>query len=222
MAKVKQESGKQEAAQFNVKLMAADKIRKLIGTVGTLGGKFADAVHITGVQCILHAQKHGDATLADELVKTVRSSTPGYVWQGLVLWFRANSPITWDAEGKVSLLKEGDKGYKPFDPAKADAEPAAKAKEVTARTDRPIEPMSIAFIKGRIKSMVQQVEKAGKDGGRGFAGKTPEEQAQTEASTKAWIKRVAMVVDTIDGRPISDAEAKTQDANNAKQEKAAA
>ena len=153
-----------------MKLLEVAAIRSMIVSVGTKGKEFADLIHQTAVQTLLHAKEHGDATLADELVKSVKENLPGYVWQGLVKWYRTNSPIFWDAEGKVRLLKPDEKGYKAFDPETAEAKPAANDSAVTARTDKPIEPFSIKLVKSRVFGMVKQLEKAQEEGGRGVVG----------------------------------------------------
>lgn len=172
-----------------MKLLTSEKIKEAIQNIGKKGKALADLIHGTAVQTIMHAQKHGDATLADELVQTLRGSMPGYVWQGLVLWYRKNSPIAWDAEGLVYLLKADEKGYKPFNPEEADAHPAAEAREVSARTDTKIEPFSIALIKKRIAGMATQLEKAQADGGRGVVG--------DPATIKLFINSVVAFADKV-------------------------
>lgn len=172
-----------------MKLLTSEKIKEAIGNIGKKGAALAALIHSTAVQTILHAQKHGDATLADELVKTLRDTMPGYVWQGLVLWYRKNSPIAWDEKGNVYVLKADEKGYKPYNPEQAEANPAAAAKEVTARTDTKIEPFSIALIKKRIAGMVTQLEKAQADGGRGVVG--------DPATIKLFINSVVAFADKV-------------------------
>lgn len=153
-----------------MKLLEVAAIRLMIVSVGTKGKEFAQLIHETAVQTLLHAKEHGDATLADELVKSVKENLPGYVWQGLVKWYRTNSPIFWDAEGKVRLLKPEEKGYKAFDPETAEAKPAASDSAVKNRTDKPIEPFSIKLVKSRVFGMVKQLDKAQEQGGRGVVG----------------------------------------------------
>lgn len=189
----------------NVELMSVEKIREGIKRVGSMGAEFASTLHAYCVQTLLHAEKHGDATLALELVETVRETTPGYVWAGLVKWFRTYSPIHFyvDVEGKnaVKLLKEGEQGFKPFTSGDADANPAGEDRQVTNRTSNPIEPMSIALIKKRLASLIKQAEKASEEGGRGFVGETPEQQEQSRQATLVFVKRLSMIADTITVKP---------------------
>lgn len=186
-------------------LMEVADIRAHIKKVGDLGAEFASTLHMTATQTLLHAEKHGDCTLALELVETVKANVPGYVWQGLAAWFRKYSPIHFyvDEEGKnaVKLLKEGEQGYKPFNSSEADENPAGESRDVKNRTDREIEPMSIALIKKRIASLIKQAEKAGEEGGRGFVGETDEQKEQARQATLVFIKRLSMIADTITTTP---------------------
>lgn len=204
-------------------LMAAAEIRASIKKVGDLGAEFASTLHMTGVQTLLHAEKHGDCTLALELVLSVKDNVPGYVWQGLVSWFRKYSPIHFyvDDAGKnaVRLLKADEKGYKPFNSADADANPAAEDQAVKKRTDTKIEPFSIKLAKKRIQSLLSQAEKADKDGGRGFEGDTPEAQAKTRHDTIVFLKRVSLMIENI--KVIDEAPAAPAPAEAPKQEAAA-
>ena len=84
----------------------------------TLTGKAVDAVRVTmqsaalekpivhaaAMATLAHAEKYGDVTLADRLVKSIRdlggehaNTTALY----LVAWFRMRSPIRWDAKEQV-------------------------------------------------------------------------------------------------------------------------
>lgn len=210
-------------------LMSVADIRASIKKVGDLGAEFASTLHMTATQTLLHAEKHGDCTLALELVESVKENVPGYVWQGLAAWFRKYSPIQFyvDDEGKnaVRLLKEGEPGFKPFDANAADENPAGEDQAVKKRTDTKIEPFSIKLAKKRIQSLLSQAEKADKDGGRGFEGDTPEAQAKTRHDTIVFLKRVSLMIENIkviDEAPAAPAPAAPAPAEAPKQEAAAA
>lgn len=190
-------------------LLATAAIKANIELCGKKGAEFALLVHETAVQTVLHAQQHGDCTLADDLVKTIRESTPGYVWQGLVKWYRTYSPIAWDAEGKVYLLKPDEKGYKPFDPESAEAKPAANDASVTARTDTRIEPFSIGLIKKRIVGMKAQLEKATAEGGRGIVG--------DKATIETFLNAVIAFGDKVAVMPDASGEAGKKDTMDAEE-----
>lgn len=151
-------------------LLAAAAISAMIGQVGVKGKELSSLIHDTAVQTVLHAEQHGDATLAHNLVMTVKDNMPGYVWQGLVKWYRTYSPIAWDAKGEVYLLKEGQQGYKPFASEEAASKPAANDAAVKNRTDREIEPFSIGMMKKQIGRWQGQLDKALKEDGRGVIG----------------------------------------------------
>ena len=89
-------------------------------------------VHATALQCLLHAQEHGDVMLADRLVKTLGGKNTqkaidaaikgahepfemgrhtGYNVRGLVMWFLRYTPIVWNGDGKPGLLKAGMKTH---------------------------------------------------------------------------------------------------------------
>lgn len=105
----------------------------------TLTGKAVDAVRVTmqsaalekpivhaaAMATLAHAEKYGDVTLADRLVKSIRdlggehaNTTALY----LVAWFRMRSPIRWDAKEAVRQAKEGEPGFKAYDTAAAEKE----------------------------------------------------------------------------------------------------
>lgn len=178
------------------KLLPAAKIVAMIADVGKKGAVFAKLIHDTAVQTVMHAEQHGDITLADNLIQTLRKTTPGYVWQGLVLWYGKFSPIRWDKDGKVQLLRKDDKGYKPFDVAEATAKPAAEAREVQNRTNRPIEPMSIAMIKGFMARKLTEIDKAVQAGGRGVKG-DPDTLRVFVKSTLAFMDKVAVIEEKV-------------------------
>lgn len=223
MAKKVTKKENETAKSTGLVLMSKKDIVVIINKVGSLGAEFASTLHLAAVQCILHAETHRDCTLADKLVKTVRETTPGYVWQGLVTWFKRNSPIAWDAEGKPYLLKEGEPGYKPFDVQNADAHPAGEQKEVKGRTDRPIQPMSVALLKSYIKGLNKRIENAEKEGGVGFFGQTPEEKAVTKSQCKTFLDNVVSTMDRISFLPVESGkvEAETESLKSEPAKKAA-
>lgn len=194
---------------MSVKLMTATKINALIDNAVKATSKGIDLIQQAAEQTMLHAKEHGDCTLAARLVTQVRDNCKGYVWQGLVTWFHTYSPIKLskgeDGSIVASLLKEGDKGYKPFDAEEAVAHPAMESKEVKARTDRPIEPFSFAFVKQRIMSLQSQMKKAAEEGGRGlgFTG----EDGKFHAYGEEQVKQMNAYLANLASMPIPDLKA---------------
>ena len=73
-----------------------------------------------------------------------------------------------------------------------------ESKAVAGRTNRPIERMSLAMLKGRLKGLADQVEKAAAEGGRGFDGPTPEMQAAQARICRTFIENLVVLADKID------------------------
>lgn len=146
-------------------------------------------LHADMVQCMLHAEKHGDITLAEHLMQSVKDKCKGVVVAGVAQWFDKFSPVkltSTDGVVKAELLKEGDKGYKPFQSAEAEATPAMESKEVGARANRPITKPTIGYFKKRIAGFINQVDNFNKE--------APENERMTDQEvkiTKLWLNSVS-------------------------------
>lgn len=69
------------------------------------------SIHSNAVQCLMHAQKHGDASLMQRLLIDIIDDKSGYRRQGLIGWMRAFSPL--ELNGKtVNLQGVDEKGVK--------------------------------------------------------------------------------------------------------------
>jgi hypothetical protein len=145
----------------SVKLLPAGTVRKNIDShTGQIALGLA-GLHDDMVQCMKHAELHGDITLAQYLMQSVRDRCKGVVVAGIAQWFGKFSPIKLTSkDGVVSaqLLKDGEKGYKGFKSAEAEATPAMESKEVTDRSTRPIVKPTIAYFKSRISGFAKQVD----------------------------------------------------------------
>lgn len=84
------------------------------------------AIHANAVQCLMHAEKHGDTSLMRRLLMDVIDDKSGYRRQGLIKWMRAYSPM--ELKGKdINLSGTDGKGVKrPFMISEADADHFAK------------------------------------------------------------------------------------------------
>lgn len=87
--------------------------------------KLREAAADTCLRTLNHANQYGDWTLADKFIKSFPVTTPTLriMRDGMVAFFRKNSPIRWAADGSCKLAKEGEPGYRPFDPETAESEP---------------------------------------------------------------------------------------------------
>lgn len=148
-------------ATTTAKLLSAANVRKSIDSNTKMIAVGLAGLHSDMVQCMLHAEKHGDITLAQYLMQSVRDNCKGVVVAGIEQWFTKFSPIKLTSkDGIVSaeLLKEGDKGYKAFNSAEAETTVALESREVTDRANRPIVKPTIAYFKSRIAGFTKQVD----------------------------------------------------------------
>lgn len=118
-----------------LKLQSAAAIGKMVDTVIKASVDLDPAIHNAAVQCLMHAEKHGDTTLADRLIKGLGKSVRV---EGLRLWFHDFSPIRWNGDGKVGQLKAGQKDFKAYDAKAADENPFYSYAPAGERTARPI------------------------------------------------------------------------------------
>lgn len=72
------------------------------------------AVHDNAVQCMLHAQEHGDTSLMRRLLVDTLGGKNGYRTRGLINWMRKFSPMELKGDTiNLSGVKNGEK--RPFD-----------------------------------------------------------------------------------------------------------
>lgn len=105
---------------------------KNIRLIGATGAKLDALVHLTAVGGLAIVQQTRDARHMDRLLKVLPK---GYRQEGFKVWVSTFSPIRWNGNGEIGLLKPEAKGFVDFDVAKAEANPfwtLAAAKEKTA------------------------------------------------------------------------------------------
>lgn len=138
------------------------KTAKQIGTMVDTAIKHTvtgdQLIHDAAVQTMAHAERHGDCTLADRLVKGLGRSIRV---QGLRVWYAENSPIRWNGDNKVGMLKTTDRTYKPFNIDQANAVPFYALGAAEERTAKPLDTMAILKL---IHGLKGRVEKAVTDG----------------------------------------------------------
>lgn len=98
--------------------MEKAQVLKNIGSIGRASAKLTKDIQATAVGCVEHAVKHGDVTLADQLVDALGK---GLRKASLRAWFEKNAPMfiakgkdkfsfdptrkgTWDQEREDTLL----------------------------------------------------------------------------------------------------------------------
>ena len=72
-------------------LKTTAQVKSAIKSIKTTGAKLQQAIHETGMQCLHHAQQHGDTTLLASLVDAMPRSTRR---EDFKLWVHAHSPLT--------------------------------------------------------------------------------------------------------------------------------
>lgn len=68
------------------------------------------AIHLNAVQCLLHAEKHGDTSLMRRLLVDIVDAKSGYRRQGLIAWMKEFSPMRLDGDViKLNGMKDGER-----------------------------------------------------------------------------------------------------------------
>lgn len=120
------------------------------------------------VVCLKHAHDYGDVMPADRLVKGIMENPHPLskaMHLELVSWFRANSPIRWDAKQKPRQAKEGEEGFKPYNEESAQETPfyeTAQAKRSRVAADaakkKSLEPATFKDFLNRAKGLTRWFE----------------------------------------------------------------
>ena len=97
------------------------------------------AVHANAVQCLMHAEKHGDTSLMTRLLMDILDDKTGYRRQGLIMWVRAFSPMELNGK-KITLtgMSEDGKTKRPFLIEKANATPFYSAPRFNSEIAKPV------------------------------------------------------------------------------------
>lgn len=114
MTKIAQEAVAVAAVAFHIALQTKEAIKKDQDVIRGNLLSLDQAVHSNAVQCMLHAEKHGDTSLMRRLLVETLGGKNGYRTRGLINWMRINSPM--ELKGDIINLSGTDeKGAKrPF------------------------------------------------------------------------------------------------------------
>lgn len=95
------------------------------------------SIHANAVQCLIHAETHGDTSLMRRLLVDIIDAKSGYRRQGLIKWMRAYSPmeLVGDVIKLTGTLPDGTR--KPFDIEGADKTPFAQSKDFAEAVIKP-------------------------------------------------------------------------------------
>lgn len=145
-------------------LTGATAINTAINSIQNRSKKLAQDIHVCAVSCLMHADQHGDITLAARLVQALPDMTRK---NALLDWLQAFGKFGWDADAKALTFdktkktnKEGacetpfwvfkpETEYKPFDLKAELARLVAKATKAAEKGDArdSIPPHMLAVLK---------------------------------------------------------------------------
>jgi len=141
-----------------VSIITKDAVKAAITSIQNRGKRFDKDVHKAAVQCMLHAEKHGDFTLADALYEAMPKSSRA---KSLVKWFEHFAPMLHQKstaegmKGKLVFKKNKHKGAPKFD---------AEAANKTPFYDKFAEAVPVLVddesVEKRIQSLIKFIEKA--------------------------------------------------------------
>ena len=113
-------------------------------------------IHVTAVQCLLHAEKHNDPRKMDNLLKALGKAHRA---EALKVWVGEFSPIAWNGDGRVGIYPKTSKKYKPFLIAQADATPFWEFTK-----EKATKPLTFEALKKIVIGLSKKVEKAETEG----------------------------------------------------------
>lgn len=93
MSKVETVAGVSVAALVGLTMLPSAAIKADQDNIKSNLTKLDMAIHANAVQCLMHAEKHGDTSLMRRLLVDVIDAKTGYRRQGLINWMRKWSPM---------------------------------------------------------------------------------------------------------------------------------
>lgn len=133
--------------------MAKQLPKTLDGRIANVIGRskaLADDIHTVALECLLHADVQDDPRKLDRLIKGLHASVRPVA---LKTWVEKYSPVRWNGDGDVGIMKTTAKSYIPFDHAAAAADPYWTPAETITK------PLTLAALKAMIANMEKKVEK---------------------------------------------------------------
>lgn len=140
---------------MTITILSGESVSKSIASIKARSTKLTADIHNTGIQCLLHAQAHGDITLVDRLSKALAAANAPEAFKA---WVKEYSPITWNGDGEVKLIPSTNKMFKPFDVDGANANPYWSKIEVKKT------PLTYAALLKLLQGLEKKVTKAQEDG----------------------------------------------------------
>lgn len=155
-------------------LIEAKKIDEAIASIAERSQLLDFDIHTTAVQCLLHAEKHGDPRKMNNLLQALGKAHRALT---LKLWAETYSPIRWNGDGKVGILPKDSKKYIPFDIDGADETKFWDLQQETVK-----KPLTLAALKKIVEGLARKVDKAAEDGTIA--------EGENVVDMKAWVAKV--------------------------------
>lgn len=159
-------------------LLLVDKVFRSAKTLKQSQEQFEKDIEAASVACLQYAHEHNnDARPMDRLVKgllAMKHPTFTQFAREVVAWARLNSPIRFKADGSVTVLSEGDEGYKDYNQEQAietpfyATAPATRARENADKAHtRSLEPYTYKDFLNRVRGLARtfyQAQRQDKNG----------------------------------------------------------
>jgi hypothetical protein len=120
------------------------------------------SVHNNAVQCLMHAEKHGDTSLMRRLIIEVlgtRTAATGYRTQGLINWMRKHSPMELKGDTINLTGTDGHGNKRPFLIEKAQNTPFWSDPDNAERVAKPVfQDTLFSPVNRSIKAFYQAIE----------------------------------------------------------------
>lgn len=125
------------AAVVALALLSKDEIKAGQDIIRTNLTSMDKLVHDNAVQCLMHAEKHGDTSLMRRLLVETLGGKNGYRTRGLINWMRKFSPMELKGDTvNLSGVKDGQK--RPFKIVEANAMPFWLDSDNDERVSKPV------------------------------------------------------------------------------------
>lgn len=97
-------------------------------------------IHQNAVQCLMHAEKHGDTSLMRRLLVDIVDDKTGYRRQGVIAWMKKFSPMELKGKDTIALTGTLADGVtkKPFRVEEANKSPFTGLAEAAERVSKPV------------------------------------------------------------------------------------
>lgn len=128
--------------------------------IGLTGKALDSAIHQNASLCMLMAEK-SESNDAHALVNLMKNLGLGYRKQGLAVWIQLYSPIRFDGDGKIGVLKQDHKDYKGWRTQEAFDNPFWT---LDAAEEKIAKELSIGGLKAMIEKFAKEVASANEAG----------------------------------------------------------